>query len=83
MKQIFVVLCQDWEKDNAPDGYSLHISETSKKQFIVSEDDFGKPTGPTYEIEVSKDVFEKVKRLKNLRSLGKPPVPGCIMTRIR
>lgn len=88
-----VVLCQKWEESERgwgtrPDGYSLHLSEASRKQFISEywssmpdavPDEYSRPDGTPYRCEVDTAVYKAVKKSKNgCRYYGTPPGFGGI-----
>lgn len=85
------VLCQKWLESERgwgtrPDGYSLHLSDEDRKQFINDywagmpdevPDEYSRPDGTSYWCEVDEETYEKVRGSgKGIRSFGTPPGSG-------
>lgn len=75
MTQKYTVLCQLWEESERgwgvrPDGYSLHLSENDRQDYINAywermpksvPDEYERPGCNPYWAEVPEEVFNKVK----------------------
>lgn len=70
MDQKHTVIIQCWEIDGVPNGYSMHMNESDRKDFTEKvneyfesfpEDERSIPSGEPYESEVVDDVFKRVK----------------------
>lgn len=85
------VVCQKWEESERgwgtrPDGYSLHLTDADRKQFIQdysdelpdeAPDEYSRPDGTAYLVDVDEKTYKNVKKSKNgLREFGKPPGSG-------
>ncbi|OGZ11738.1 MAG: hypothetical protein A3C93_02270 [Candidatus Lloydbacteria bacterium RIFCSPHIGHO2_02_FULL_54_17] len=88
----FQVLCQKWEESergwgSRPDGYSLHVSEVLREQYIreywsrmpdQAPDEYSRPDGTPYWCEVSEKTYHEILENKyskyGLRRSG--PYPG-------
>jgi hypothetical protein len=88
------VVVQKWEESEKgwgtrPDGYSLHLSEKDRADYVREywaeqkakspqvPDDYSREDGTPYEAEVDKETFEEVKASKNgIRDFGTPPGSG-------
>ena len=73
------VLCQQWEESergwgSRPDGYSLHINESQRLEFIKNywasvpkevPDEYSRPCGTAYLCDVSEEDFEELVNSKS------------------
>lgn len=73
------VLKQEWEESERgwgcrPDGYSLHISEEDRVDFIkaywdkmpaFAPSEYSRPYGTPFWIDVDDETFDKIKASKN------------------
>ena len=92
-KKTHTVICQKWLESERgwgtrPDGYSLHLTEADRKQFIdaywadmpdTAPDEYSRPDGTPYECTVSEEIFARISAGKDkhgIRSFGTAPSPG-------
>lgn len=84
-----VVYAQRWLESERnwgtrPDGYSLHPSPDLAKQFIqaywdkmpdTAPDEYSRPTGTIFPVEVSDDLAERIESTENkaIRHYGEEP----------
>ena len=74
-----VVVRQNWEESERgwgvrPDGYSLHLTQSDRNVFVRAywdsmpgevPDEYERPTGETFPIEVDEETFDLVHISKN------------------
>jgi len=74
-----IVICQKWEESERgwgtrPDGYTLHLTDTDRKQFVQdywdkmpdsAPDEYSRPCGTAYPCEVDDETFLAIKESKN------------------
>lgn len=89
------VVCQKWlesERDwgTRPDGYSLHLTDKDRKQYVEeywdampdkidgrAPDIYSRPDGTPYVCDVDVDMYEKIKKSKNgIRNFDRAPGSG-------
>ena len=90
-KNLYTIVVQKWEESERgwgtrPDGYSLHLSEENRKQFIEKywdgmpdavPDEYSRPDGTSYLCDVDEKIFDAVKKSKNgIRYYGTAPGSG-------
>ena len=74
-----VVVRQSWEESERgwgvrPDGYSLHLTQSDRNVFVRAywdsmpeevPDEYERPTGETFPVEVDEETFDLVHTSKN------------------
>jgi hypothetical protein len=75
----YTLICQKWVESERgwgtrPDGYSLHVTDEDRRSFVkeywkempdVVPDEYSRPDGTPYLIEVNEETYKLVKRTKN------------------
>ncbi|QQG45187.1 MAG: hypothetical protein HYW89_04285 [Candidatus Sungiibacteriota bacterium] len=89
--KVYRVVCQKWLESERgwgtrPDGYSLHLTDKEREQFIKeywdrmpdqAPDEYSRDDGDPYVCEVSEAIFKKIKESRNgIRCWGTAPYPG-------
>ena len=89
MPNKMIVVCQKWEESERgwgtrPDGYSLHLTESSRQAFCqeywdkmpqFAPDEYSREDGRPYFVKVTEKVFTEIKKSKNvIQCFGSPPV---------
>lgn len=77
---MMTVVKQDWEESELgwgirPDGYSLHLTEEDRKQYIKDywadqpegrvPDEYSRPSGSAYLVDVQEHIWKEIKNSKN------------------
>lgn len=91
--KVHTVVCQKWLESERgwgtrPDGYSLHLTERHKDQFIKkywdgmpdrAPDEYSRPDGESYLCDVSEEIYKAVKESENgISCWGTAPYPGGV-----
>ncbi len=84
------VIVQRWEESEngwalRPDGYSLHITDEDRQNFIQDywdsmpeevPDEYSRPSVEPYKARVDKGTFAEIRKSKNgTRHFDRPPLP--------
>ena len=85
------VLCQKWEESECgwgtrPDGYSLHLTDEDRRQFIKdywagmpkeAPYEYSRQDGMPYWVEVDEKTYNEILKSKHgIRRFGNPPGSG-------
>ena len=89
-----IAFCQQWEESERgwgvrPDGFSLHATFDACEAYIDSywatmppaiPDEYSRPCGKPYKVQVSDELFEKIVQKKGIRVFGwyYPRVNGAV-----